>query len=194
MHLHIFSTHFPARNPFTGRDLPHLPEPSAQVVSDPAVVRTELVADRWLRSTFDLPVQMGGWENGGGSSPNWEPKMGFLHGKMDEHGTFRMVFLDCKCWFPEFLIILFGWKWGLWISQIYLRWLYLMGVRRSNDLQFLGWWFEWENRDARLPEGGACCFLQPVVDLWHLEPGRTEISGGYGYPWKLHGWLEFGVQ
>lgn len=30
------------------------------------------MADRWLRSTFDLPVQVGGW----GSSPNWEPKMG----------------------------------------------------------------------------------------------------------------------
>eukprot|EP00435_Cladocopium_sp_Y103_P032185 s2256_g8.t1 len=27
------------------------------LVSDPAVVRTELVADRWLRSTFDLPVE-----------------------------------------------------------------------------------------------------------------------------------------
>ena len=43
----------------------------------------------------------------------------------------------------EFLIILLAWKWGLWISQIYLIWLYLMGVRRSNDLQFRGWWFEW---------------------------------------------------
>jgi len=27
------------------------------VVTDPAVIRTKLVADRWLRSTFDLPVQ-----------------------------------------------------------------------------------------------------------------------------------------
>ena len=66
-------------------------EPStSQVVSDPAVVRTELVADRWLRSTFDLPVQVRRW--GWVEKPNWEPKMGTPWENMGHSDDFLCFF------------------------------------------------------------------------------------------------------
>ena len=61
MHLHCTRIYPCKESIKTARDQHRAFEPStSQVVSDPAVVRTELVADRWLRSTFDLPVQAGG--------------------------------------------------------------------------------------------------------------------------------------